>query len=175
MSEESTLVLEGGVSATLIAFLQNAVLRMIPYSLPALVLVCLDLVYGIQAAKYRGEKVRVSTAFRRTITKTMSYICWLVLATTVAIAFEQRWLEWVILGLVYVNEFGSIIGNYLETKGLEVNWKTVNRLLFKWGSQKAGLDSDGSEADSLVRPIEKPKGKPLRNEKGQFVSSKKKR
>ena len=173
MTEESSLVLESGVSATAVAILQTTVLRMIPYALPSVFLIVLDLVYGIKAARYRGEKIRLSTGVRRSVTKVFSYICWLILATTLSLAFEQRWLEWVILGLVYMNELGSIVGNYLETKGLEVSWKNVNRALFKWGTQKAGLDSDGIDPNSFIRPIEKPKGKPLRNSKGQFVSKKK--
>lgn len=174
MTEESSLVLEGGISATAIAFLQSAVLRMIPYSLPALVLVILDLVYGIKAANYRGEKVRLSTALRRTITKIMSYICWLVLASTIAIAFDHLWLEWLVLGIVFANEFLSIVGNYLETKGLEISWKNVNKALFKWGGQKAGLDTEGIDPNSFVQPIHKPKAKPIRNDKGQFVKREKK-
>lgn len=169
MNEEGSLVLEGGISATLIAFLQTAVLRMIPYSLPALVLVALDLVYGIKAANHRGEKVRVSTALRRTITKIFSYICWLVLASTIAIAFSHIWLEWLVLGIVFANEFLSIVGNYLETKGLEISWKNVNRAIFHIGGQKVGVDTTGIDPNGFVQPIKKPKGKPVRNDKGQFV------
>lgn len=175
MTEESSLVLEGGVAATTIAFLQTAVLRMIPYALPSVVLIALDLAYGIKAAKFRGEKVRLSTAMRRTITKTFGYVCWLVLASTMAIAFSQQWLEWAILGLVYANEFASIVGNHLETKGLEISWKNVNKALFHFGAQKAGLDDGGIDPNGFVRPIQKPKYKPLRNAKGQFVKKNKKR
>ena len=173
MTEESSLVIEGGISATAVAFLQSAVLRMIPYSLPALVLVVLDLVYGIKAARYRGEKVRLSTALRRTITKIFSYIAWLILASTIAIAFDHLWLEWLVLGIVFTNEFLSIVGNYLETKGLEISWKALNRAIFHFGAQKAGLDDDGIDPNAFVRPIQKPKYKPMRNDKGQFVSKKK--
>ena len=175
MSEESSFVVVGGVSSAAVAILQTTVLRMIPYALPSAIFILLDLVYGIKAASYRGEKIRTSTAIRKTVTKAFTYACWLILATTLAIAFEKRWLEWLILGLVYANELGSIIGNYLETKGLEMNWKNVNKLIFKWGGQKAGLDTDGTDPNSLVRPIQKPKAKPIRNSKGQFVSAKKKK
>ena len=99
MEGEGALMGQGGVSATALAFLQTAVLRMIPYSVPAVVLLILDLVYGIKAARHRGERVRVSTAVRRSVTKMFSYICWIILASTVAIAFHQEWLEWAVLGL----------------------------------------------------------------------------
>lgn len=164
MNEESAFVLQGGVSTVAVAFLQQAVLRMIPYAVPSIVLIALDLLYGIRAAKYRGERARLSTAVRRSVTKLFSYACWLILASTLAIAFEHEWIEWAVLGLVYVNELSSIIGNYLETKGLEVSWKDVFRAVFKIGGQKVGVDTEGIDPAEFVKPIEKP-----RDAKGRFV------
>ena len=171
MTEEGAFVIQGGVSAAAIAFLQQAVLRMIPYAVPSVVLIALDLVYGIKAAKYRKERVTLSTAMRRTITKTFGYVCWLILASTMALAFGQQWLEWAILGLVYANEFASIVGNHLETKGLELNWKYINRAIFKFGGQRAGVDTDGIDPNSFVKPIESPKNPRQRDEHGRYVSS----
>ena len=142
MTEDSALVVQGGVSATLVTLLKTAVLRMIPYAVPGLFLVLLDLVYGIRAAKVRGEKVRMSTAIRRTTTKVVTYICWLILATTIAIAFNKDWLEWGMLGLVYANEFLSIIGNYLETKGLSFSIAGVYKWFIRWITGKAGMEAD---------------------------------
>lgn len=167
MNEESAFVLQGGVSAVAIAFLQQAVLRMIPYAAPSIVLIALDLLWGIRAAKCRGERARLSTAVRRSVTKTFSYVCWLVLATTMAVAFGQNWIEWAILGLVYVNELSSIVGNYLETKGLKVNWRYVADTVFRLGGQKVGVDASDVDSSQFVEPIRKPK--PGRNEKEQFV------
>ena len=142
MTEDSALVVQGGVSATLVTLLKTAVLRMIPYAVPGLFLVLLDLVYGIRAAKVRGEKVWMSTAIRRTTTKVVTYICWLILATTIAIAFNKDWLEWGMLGLVYANEFLSIIGNYLETKGLSFSIAGVYKWFIRWITGKAGMEAD---------------------------------
>ena len=144
-TEDSALIVEGGVSAALVTLLQTAVLRMIPYAVPGLFLVLLDLVYGIRAAKQREEKVRVSTAIRRTTTKVVTYVCWLILATTIAIAFEKDWLEWGMLGLVYANEFLSIVGNYLETKGLKFSIAGVYRWFIRWITGKVGTEADPDE------------------------------
>lgn len=178
MSEEGAFVLEGGVSAVAVAFLRQAVLRMIPYAVPSVFLIVLDLIYGVKAARFRKERVTLSTAMRRTVTKTFGYVCWLVLASTMALAFGQQWLEWIILGLVYLNELASIIGNHLETKGLELNWKVINRVLFRWGGQKVGVDTDGIDPNSFVKPIEKPgvespKNPRPRDEKGRYIPTKK--
>ena len=156
-SEESALIVQGGVSAALVTLLQTAVLRMIPYAVPGLFLVLLDLVYGIRAAKQREEKVRASTAIRRTTTKVVTYVCWLILATTIAIAFNKDWLEWGMLGLVYANEFLSIIGNYLETKGLKFSIAAVYRWFIKWIAGKAGAEMSDDEASEIIKNRRKKK------------------
>ena len=170
MTEESSLVLQGGASSAAVAFLHVAVLRMIPYSVPALALVALDLLYGIRASRDRGEKVRFSTAIRRTVTKIFSYLCWLILASTLTLAFKVEWLEWGVLGLVYANEFASIVGNYLETKGLEISLKGFYKWLIKVFAGKIGADMSDDEANEIIKEGE-PKAKP-RDARGRFVKRK---
>lgn len=145
MTEESALIVEGSVSAALVTVLQTAVLRMIPYAIPAVALLALDLIYGVKAAKFRDEKVRASTALRRTTTKFFSYLCWLILASTLAISFDKNWLEWGVLAVVYANEGLSIIGNYLETKGLSFSIAGVYKGIVKWISGKVGVDVEPGE------------------------------
>lgn len=167
MTEESSFVLQGSVSSVAVAFFQQAVLRMIPYAIPSVFLIFLDLIYGIKRAKSKKEKVRLSTAVRRSVTKTFSYVCWLILASTMALAFQQGWLEWAILGLVYLNELASIVGNYLETKGITFSWVGFYRWVMRVISGKAGVAMEEAEAaDIIKRP---------RNAKGQFVSKKNKK
>ena len=165
MEEEGALVMQGSVATTLVVFLQTAVLRMIPYAIPAVFLIALDLFYGCRAAKYRGEKVRLSTAVRRTMTKFFSYVCWVILASTLALAFKQDWLEWAVLGLVYVNELASIIGNYLETKGITFSFVGFYRWILKAIAGKAGEAMDDAEAEGII--IGKD-GK-ARDKKGRYV------
>ena len=150
MTEESALIVEGTVSAALVTLLQTAVLRMIPYAIPGLMLVVIDLIVGCQTAKSRGEKVRPSTAIRRTITKIFLYLCFLILATTLAIAFEKPFLEWGTLGLVYANEFLSVIGNYLETKGLNFSVAAVYRWVLKLFANKVGNMTD-DDANEIIK------------------------
>lgn len=155
-TEESALIVEGTVSAALVTLLQTAVLRMIPFAMPGLMLIVLDLFFGIRAAKHRGEIVRVSTAIRRSLTKMFEYICWIILATTLAISFDKDFLEWGTLGLVYANEFLSIIGNYLETKGLQLSIVGVYKWLIRLLTGKAGSEAD---PDDILKPSKKAKKK----------------
>ena len=157
MSEEGALVVQGGVATVAVAFLQTAVLRMIPYAVPSLVLLLLDLLYGVKAARFRKEKVRVSTAVRRSITKLFSYVCWLVLASTLALSFQHEWLEWTVLGLVYANELASIVGNYLETKGFEFSIVHLYRWLIKLVTGKFGEAMSDEDAGQIIKPKRDPK------------------
>ena len=166
--EETAVVVEGGIATTLVAFLQTAVLRMIPYAIPAVFLIALDLAYGCRAAKFRGEKVRISTAVRRTMTKFFSYVCWLVLASTLALSFHHDWIEWAVLGLVYANELASIIGNYLETKGMAFSFVHFYRWILKLIAGKAGEAMDTAEAEGII--IDKD-GK-ARDKRGRYTKRK---
>lgn len=164
MTQEKAVIIQGSTTATFVAFLQASILRMVPYAVPGLMLVVLDLIFGIRAAKARGERVRISTALRRTLTKTFSYLCFIILASTLAIAFEKEWIEVVVLGMVYANEFASIIGNYLETKGLHLSMIALYRLIFKKAGQHAGVEISDEEAQEILKP--KP-----RDARGRFVSA----
>lgn len=168
-AEEGALVMEGSIATTVVVFLQNAVLRMIPYSVPAVFLILLDLYYGCRAAKFRGEKVRLSTAVRRTMTKLFSYVCWIILASTLSLSFQHDWLEWSVLGLVYANELASIIGNYLETKGIEFSFVGFYRWILKVIAGKAGEAMDSAEAEGIIVGKD---GK-ARDKKGRFAMKEK--
>ena len=145
------MIVQSGASAALVTILQTAVLRMIPYAVPGLFLVILDLAYGVKAAKIRGEQVRASTAIRRSLTKIFLYICWLILATTIAIAFDKTWLEWGTLALVYGNEGLSIVGNYLESKGLSFSIAAVYRWLIRFFAGKVGGEMSDDEAGQIIK------------------------
>ena len=144
-------VTQGGVAVTALAFLHTALVRMIPYAICAIPLIVLDLVWGIRAARYRQEKVTFSRAFRRTMSKTGDYICWIVIAASISLAFDSKWIEWVILGAVMFNELVSIIGNYLETKGIELSWVALYRWVFKAGAEKVGASIDAAEAEGIIK------------------------
>ena len=170
MIGEKDILLQAGVAGAAVAFLQEAVLRMVPYAIIAVPLIILDLVYGVRAAKYRKESIRLSTALRRTVTKILTYVCWIVLSSALALAFDHTWLEWLVIGLVFVNELSSVVGNYLETKGLELSWKAIGAAFSKIFGQKTGIDTEGINPADFVQ--EKPKPAQPRNAKGQFTSKK---
>ncbi len=51
-----------------------------PWLLLGMVLVLVDLRFGLLAAKARKEDIRPSRAWRRTLNKMVDYLCWVTLA-----------------------------------------------------------------------------------------------
>lgn len=158
-----TTVVSSGITTTAVLFFRDAVIAMLPFLFVAVPLVVLDLNFGIKAARHRGERVRFSRAFRRTFGKAMEYTAWIVFAATASIAFEAKWVEWIVMGAVFINELASVVGNYAETKDVEISWAYLWNKLLHLGGQKAGLDTTGIDVGELVKP------KQPRNEKGQFT------
>lgn len=172
----ATNIVEGSVSAAAVAFLQKTVLTMIPFALPALGLVVLDLHFGIKAAKHRykkykreADRVTFSRALRGTTGKVFEFACWLIIASSMAVAFEQGWIQWATLGLVYVNEIGSIMGNYLCTKDIDFSLlaflKAVLVFVGRWIGSKLGIVTDDVTFDDVLKPSKGQK----RDKNGRFT------
>ena len=169
-------IVEGGVAAVTVAVLKQTVLTMIPFALPALVLVFLDLWFGVKAARHRykkwkreADRVTFSKALRGTVGKIMEFSAWLVLSSSASIAFEKEWIQWLVLGLVYLNEFGSIVGNYLCTKDIEFSLlgflKAVLVFVARWIGNKIGVVTDDVSFEDVLKPA-----KQKRDEKGRFTA-----
>ena len=101
------------------------------------------------------------------------YICWLIIASSMSVAFEEEWIEWGTLAIVFVNEIGSIIWNYLCTKDIEFSLlgflKSVIVFVGRWVAARIGIIADDVTFEGVFKPM--PKGQP-RNEKGQFTTKK---
>lgn len=136
---------------------------MVPWLVVSIPLILLDLDFGIKAARTRGERVRFSKAFRRTFGKVIEYFAWVCFAATASLAFSIQWIEWAVLGIVYINELSSIVGNYLETRGLEISWAYVWNKLLKIGGDKIGVDASDIDVAEAIKP------KQPRDNKGRFV------
>jgi len=97
----------------------------------ALVLSIADLVFGVRAAKSRGELIRRSRALKRTLNKICSYILWIVVAYFFGKAFGFPFgidlLPLIMLLIIYGVELESIYSNYFESKGIKAK---INILKF---------------------------------------------
>ena len=85
-------------------------------------LLLLDLRFGIKAARVRGEKIRFSRAWRRTINKSVDYLGWVtgaeMLSRTFGVNLGKPVVSIGVLMIVYAIELTSCLNNYFEYKGL---------------------------------------------------------
>ncbi|NDW19279.1 hypothetical protein D0T53_10180 [Dysgonomonas sp. 216] len=104
----------------------------------AAILTVADLVFGVRAAKHRGEVIRKSRALKRTLNKISSYVLWIILAYIFGNAFGKPFgielLPLILLLVIYGVELESIFSNYFEAKGMKVK---IN--IFKLFSKKTDI------------------------------------
>lgn len=107
---------------------------LVPWLLFALIIIITDLRFGIKKAVKRGEEVRGSTAWRRTINKIADYFCWVTLAglcgRSIGEVLGIPVVSMGILLIVYGIEISSCLNNYFEYKGINKRlnfWKLINR------------------------------------------------
>lgn len=142
----------GNIAVAALSTIIGAVLQfyghLAPWLLLGLVLVLVDLRFGLKAAKVRGEIIRPSRACRRTVNKSIDYLCWVtvaeVLSRTFGVNLGAPVVSMSILFLIYGIEINSCVNNYLEYKGIPT--KRFN--LFKLLRKKTELEIDSALEDT---------------------------
>lgn len=148
-----------GMSATLLLFFENSIMKMIPYFIVCFFVIALDLWFGLRAAKKRGEQIRISRAIRRTIGKGIEYIAWSILASTISVATGYDIIQTILMLVVIGIEIISIGQNWYYCKF----GKVVKVDALKLGT--AVLESKtGVDVRSAVK-VEKKKEKSDGNDK----------
>ena len=108
------------------------------FFLLGLILIVVDLRFGVLAAKARGEKIRTSRAVRRTLNKIIDYLCWILVAGAMGKAFGMPFdvpiLPAIVLLVIYGCEVNSCYGNYFEAHG-----KKIRINIFKFFAKKADI------------------------------------
>lgn len=136
MQSTESALLQGGTSVVMTAFLTEVIADMLPFLIVAVIVILVDLIFGIRAAQHRNEEVRWSRAFRRTVSKIFEYVCWVTLSSSLAVAFKFPALEWVILGAVILNEVVSISSNWCEVHGIHIKGLNLPKII----GEKVGVD-----------------------------------
>lgn len=125
----------GSATATVIAPIVDFYVALAPFIVLAVVLIITDCIFGVKAAKVRGEKIRRSRMLRRSINKLVDYICWITLAGMMGFAFGSALhvpvLSYVLFVIVCGIELISIFNNYFEYRGVHTHidvFKLIARL-----------------------------------------------
>lgn len=166
----TAIVIEGGVSAAIAVFMQQTVMQTIPWLVCVTPLLIIDGIVGVRAAKYRYEKThkdedkfRFSKLLRKSIGKVFEYVSWCILGAALSVAVNKGWVSWVVLFLPFINELASIWGHKLELQGVELNLTNLWRLIFRKGAEKAGVEVEKTEVETIIRE---------RDNKGRFIKRK---
>ena len=148
----------GGFTATVLTPMIDGWAKLLPYICFAIILILADLRYGLKAARKRGEEIRRSRAWRRSLNKLVDYLCWLsIFGITFGKDFGVPIISYIVLAIIYIIEMQSILDNYLEYKGL--NKKISLWKLFRSIFKKAEADIEEAIEDS-----EKPKEEVIEEE-----------
>ncbi len=144
---ENRGVLNGVLSAALAGFVDTLGI-MCWLLIFAVVLIFVDLRFGIKAARKRKERIRFSRAIRRSINKMVDYLCWLCIAAVIDQAFGHALnipiLPNIVMGIIFIVELNSCFSNYFFSIG-----KKININLFKWFKKKTDIDIDIQEEDNF--------------------------
>lgn len=124
-----------GTAAVMFSPLVDFYSHLWPFVLVALVLIIADLRFGVEAAQKRGEQIRTSRMWRRTINKLVDYICWITLAGAFGSAFGEILgvpiLSAIIILVVYAIELSSCFNNYFEARGIKFRVNVLRLLGIK--------------------------------------------
>lgn len=144
----SNNLVQGGTTICLTAYLQSVYMEMIPWLVAAVPLLIGDLYFGVRRVVAHREKVRCLKAVSMTIDKAFSYVCWVLISTTLSVAFGQDIIKYVILAFIYFREVVSCFRNYMNSKGYDVNEVELFRLL--WHKAVKGGEDIADEASRVI-------------------------
>lgn len=123
------VVLSTIIGATATAYLKATAIEAMYWLLPVVMIIIADLITGINAAHFRKEEVRCSSALRRTLNKLVSYSCWIVFCVALNERYETELCAWVGMGIVLFIEGVSFLTNLLEPHGIKLSVKGLLRVI----------------------------------------------
>lgn len=121
----------GGMMAVTLAPIMEQFYSLRYFFLLLPVLIIVDLVFGVKAARVRNERIKRSRAVKRTINKFVDYVCWLLLAGSLGLVFGEPFnipiLPVIVMAIVVSIELESCVVNYFEYKGKKIkfNWRKL--------------------------------------------------
>ena len=146
--------MELNINLLLEQFFNSTIQISFPWLIVMAAVIILDLIVGVKKAIYVGEEVKISSAIRRTLTKTIGYF-WLVFTLgfiDTATKFDLSFTTWGCL-IVCGIELSSTISNFLKMKGYKFNREKGFDFLVRKTMKRFGVDS--LEKGELTELIEK--------------------
>ena len=130
----------GGFAAIVGSIYERGVEEAVPWLIAMVCVVVVDLFAGVRCAWLMGERIRWSTGVRRTLSKLITYISFVVCAVMINVASNTEFdiAKWSCLFICAVEGF-SVAENILKPHGFDIN--LVN--LIKAIGKKHDVDLNG--------------------------------
>lgn len=161
-SNLGNVLIQGGTTAFFSMYLTQAYMGMLPWIIAAIPLIIGDLYFGIKKVRCRyinsmgnSEKPSFTKAIGMTIDKAFSYVCWILIAVTLGIAFEMATIKYAIMGVVYLKELISCFRNYFNSKGYDVNETEMFKLMWRMVIRKG--EDTANEINKIIIKEEEQK------------------
>lgn len=146
---------QGGFSAVAVAFLRESLEHMIPWFIVTCVVIVCDLAFGIRKSLLMGERVRLSSAVRRTMGKMVTYFAFVAMVCTICVAAGgDTKIDVYSCLLVCFVEGCSIMSNLLKPKGYDFNILKAFGVL-----GKKVLDVEKEDIESVITKNKEEEGK----------------
>lgn len=120
----------GALTPMAAAFLNDALLTMLPWLITMLAVIMCDLVAGLRKSLKLGIHISPSRALRATMSKMVTYVAWVLAVSMIdcAVGHSMSVAKWACL-LVCAIEGMSIVGNMLKPYGYDFSLKSGILLL----------------------------------------------
>ena len=118
----------------------NGVQHSMPWLIAMTLVVVVDLFAGVRCAWLMGERIRWSTGVRRTLSKLITYISFVVCAVMINVASNTEFdiAKWACLFICAVEGF-SVAENIIKPHGYSINLQALAKNIGK----RYGVDTDG--------------------------------
>lgn len=147
-SHNLTIAVSGGFIPTTFAFLQEALIVMVPWAITMFFVIIADLAAGVWKSYKLNIDIRFSRGLRETMGKILVYFAFVCMIACINVAFagEFQFAKWA-AALIIVIEFGSIVSNLLKPHGINLSLTAIIKAFL----QKSPLPITCEQADEIVR------------------------
>lgn len=147
-SHNLTTAVSGAVIPTAFAFLQEALIVMVPWAITMFFIVIADLAAGLWKSYKLNVEIRFSRGLRETMGKMLVYFAFvcMIACINVALAGEFQFAKWAAT-IIIVIEFGSIISNLLKPHGINLSLTAIIKAFL----QRSPLPITCEEADEIIK------------------------
>ena len=146
------LLIKTIIGATLIHYMEDLLMLALQYIMPTILAIVADLVWGLQAAKCRGDRRTPTKAIRRTVNKFIGYSCWILFSASIGITYHYPKLPAIMMSIVFILEGSSCLNNILEKRGKQISLEGILSLIGK-KTKHEGLENVIEDIEKKDKPI----------------------